>query len=318
MKKETISDVLRLEGVNAMGFGTAPKAVMMDPRLPVCAKALYAYLASFCGAGSQAFPGVKKILADLNICQDYYYKNMRLLQGYDYVRVTRRRRAGRFVQNLYTLVTRPGSDDPEPEGKKPVKPASRPCPATQDAGHFPYTARKDTVAQDSNSNRGKINRKNILPTNHKVYTEGVFGEDGTDGYETLIRKNIEYDLIITEKSKKEVDGIVRIINDALMSNAKTFRINGTDIPADCVKKRLLDIDSFDIAYILNTLDPPEEIRNIRAYLMTVLYNAPAYSEFYWNVEVRRVQREYAKRQEEKEREKELIRCMNELEAAATG
>ena len=50
------SDMLVFENAAAHGFGTIPKLVMLDPQLTPQAKAIYAYFASFAGAGTTAFP----------------------------------------------------------------------------------------------------------------------------------------------------------------------------------------------------------------------------------------------------------------------
>ena len=50
------NDMLVFENAAAHGFGTIPKLVMLDPHLTPQAKAIYAYFASFAGAGPTAFP----------------------------------------------------------------------------------------------------------------------------------------------------------------------------------------------------------------------------------------------------------------------
>ena len=70
-----LQDKLAVEGVNANGYGVMPKLVMQDKRLTIEAKSIYAYIVSFAGAGSTAFPSLRKILEDLQISEKRFYKH---------------------------------------------------------------------------------------------------------------------------------------------------------------------------------------------------------------------------------------------------
>ena len=63
--------------------------------------------------------------------------------------------------------------------------------------------------------------------------------------------------------------------DTVCSTAPAIRIRGSDIPMEAVKDRFLQLDSEHIQYVI---DAPKEtttkVNNIRAYLLTALYNAP--------------------------------------------
>lgn len=104
-----LTDLLRVQGVNAKGYGIVPKAVMQDRRLTRDAKAIYAYFCSYAGAGSTAFPSVNKICYDLGFkTEDTFRKHMNLLKSYGYIKIYRKRdEKGRWGKNIYTLVTHP-------------------------------------------------------------------------------------------------------------------------------------------------------------------------------------------------------------------
>ncbi len=105
---ENIQDILKLEGVNAKGYGIIGKIAMQDKRLSIEAKAIYAYFRSYAGAGTSAFPGVPKILADLGISENRYYRHFKQLKQYDYIRVEQvLKSGGKYSHNVYTLVDTP-------------------------------------------------------------------------------------------------------------------------------------------------------------------------------------------------------------------
>jgi len=115
----SFSDQLRIEGVNFKGFGIIPKYVMLDPDLSIEAKTIYAYFCSYAGNGNTTFPSRDKILVDLPMSKDAYYKHFRQLtdQGYITVQQDKGDRSS-FANNVYTLVSNPKKFEDKPEDTK--------------------------------------------------------------------------------------------------------------------------------------------------------------------------------------------------------
>lgn len=110
MAKSTtqVADILRVEGIMAQGYGLNPKIVMRDKRLTTTAKAIYAYISSFAGAGKQAFPNRDMMIEELQISKDTYYKHLKYLIDADYIRIERtRNKKGIYEKNIYTIVALP-------------------------------------------------------------------------------------------------------------------------------------------------------------------------------------------------------------------
>jgi hypothetical protein len=261
--EESLVDILRIEGINAKGFGSIPKIVMKDRRLPIHAKAVYAYFCSYAGAGNQAFPGREIILNDLQISKDFYYKNLKLLKDCDYIRVKREMgKGGKFGRNIYTLV---------------------PCPIAQDMVLSPCPVSPDTVVQDININRYK---KDIdLSINPKYINADTM--DRMDEYSGLIKDNIEYDMLLEQvQNKNLLKSIYVLMIDSLCSDERVFKINGVSMEARLVKRRLLELRQADISAVIVGIERmTAPIHNPRNYLLTALYNAPATSETKWAAEI---------------------------------
>lgn len=98
-----MSDTLRVKGIDSKGFGKIPKLVMQDSDLSIEAKGIYAYFASYAGAGETAFPSVSKTIHDLNIGRNRYYKHRKQLEQKRYITIERVRDNGDFERNIYTL-----------------------------------------------------------------------------------------------------------------------------------------------------------------------------------------------------------------------
>ena len=116
----SFGDQLKVEGINFKGFGILPKYVMLDPDLSIEAKTIYAYFCSFAGHGSATFPGRDKILSDLPMSKDAYYKHLRQLTDQGYITVEQQGGTSGAIygKNIYTLVSNPKKFSENPEDTK--------------------------------------------------------------------------------------------------------------------------------------------------------------------------------------------------------
>ena len=94
-------------------------------------------------------------------------------------------------------------------------------------------------------------------------------------YLELIHKNIEYPFLLQEYRKEELDELVELMVDTICSQRSVILIAGDDRPKEVVKSRLLKLDYGHIRYVLDSLNKNcSKIRNVKQYLLAVLYNAP--------------------------------------------
>lgn len=100
-------------------------------------------------------------------------------------------------------------------------------------------------------------------------------------YREQILENIEYEFI-AEAERVQVDELVNIMLDVICSKSPTVRANGGDLPIETVRSRFLSLDNSHIEYVLDALKRcSPDIHNIRAYLITTLYNAPVTIDNYY-------------------------------------
>ena len=112
--------------------------------------------------------------------------------------------------------------------------------------------------------------------------------DERSEYEEIIKENLDYDILCQDPKfdKDRFREIMDIMLDAVCSTAPTIRINGEDMPQQVVKSRFLKLDSSHIEYVFHAMkECPSNIRNIRAYLLTTLYNAPATMDNFYSAKV---------------------------------
>lgn len=87
------------------GYGSIPKRIMRDRRLSIEAKAIYAYLCSYAGGGNEAYPSVSKMITDLVISENRFYRHFELLIECGYVIKHREINENNLLgRNIYELV----------------------------------------------------------------------------------------------------------------------------------------------------------------------------------------------------------------------
>ena len=98
-----------------------------------------------------------------------------------------------------------------------------------------------------------------------------------ESYRELILENIEYDCIKQQYGtyRDDLDEIVELMVETVCAKRKTTRIAGSDFPHEVVRSRFLKLDSSHIEFVMDCLKKnTTEIRNMKQYLLTVLFNAP--------------------------------------------
>lgn len=108
--------------------------------------------------------------------------------------------------------------------------------------------------------------------------------DEIDSYRELIKENISYELLLQENPYEDelIDGYVELMTDVCCSSRPSIRISGEEIPTAVVKSRFLKLNKEHISYVMDSMrQNTTRIVNIRAYMLSALYNAPlTISQYY--------------------------------------
>ena len=92
----------------------------------------------------------------------------------------------------------------------------------------------------------------------------------------LLKRNIGYSFLAEEQpqEKEKIDLVIDLIAEAIQSKTD-LRINQRMIAYETVKEQFLSLQKEHIEYVLFVLDEnKKKITNLRAYLLSLLYNAP--------------------------------------------
>lgn len=103
-------------------------------------------------------------------------------------------------------------------------------------------------------------------------------------YRQTVKENIEFEYLCYDYERETLEGIVEIMVETLCSKAAYTRIGGQDYPTDVVKARLMKLNSQHIQYVMTALSMnTTKIHNLKAYLLTTLFNSYAtINPFYEN------------------------------------
>lgn len=107
-------------------------------------------------------------------------------------------------------------------------------------------------------------------------------------YFSVLKENISYDCLCAQNKddKGIIDDLLSIMLEVICSRKPTVRVNSEDLAAELVKNKFLKLNGEHISYVLTSLQKStSNVHNIRAYLITTLYNAPNTIDSYYQARV---------------------------------
>jgi hypothetical protein len=154
-------------------------------------------------------------------------------------------------------------------------------------------------AADSSSEQ---NRMDTIDGTTAPKTKSVRAEDMRE----IIRENIEYDVIMSNADEnglkrfspeaclqRRFEGMYNLICDIVTVPRQWVRINGENYPYEMVRERFLSLRCEHLLYVDRCLEALNvDVKNIRAYLLTALYNAPDTMENYESQDGKKFMREF--------------------------
>ena len=184
---------------------------------------------------------------------------------------------GRLVTTEFDIYESPQAGLPHGENPHRENPDVANPDVENPHGDYPAQLNTDQVITQE--------RNTLSKNNQSINLDGMDRIDERNRYEEIIRQNLDYD-ILCQDSKFDKDRfreIMDIMLDAVCSTAPTIRINGEDMPQQVVKSRFLKLNSSHIEYVFEVMNKnPSDIRNIKAYLLTALYNASLTIDNYYS------------------------------------
>ena len=185
--------------------------------------------------------------------------------------------SGKFSSNEYIIYERP--EEPEPSSENPT--TEKPMTEKPSSGNPTQLNTKKSITKKSITDLSSTDSF-PFPSGETAAgpPEANRRETDTDQmelYRDLIKENISYEILRQDMPYDcdRLDEIVELMVETVCSTRKQIRVSGSDYPAQVVKSRLLKLDSEHIRFVFDCLKQnTTRVRNIRQYLLAVLFNAP--------------------------------------------
>lgn len=146
-----------------------------------------------------------------------------------------------------------------------------------------------TNCNNTEYNETELSNTESYPSIHpdQEESDGIDEMDERCAYRQIICDNIEYGILCQSYNPDSVEELVELMLDAICTTKKYLQINGETMPAQVVKNRLLKVGYEHIQYVFFSLSKiSTKVKNIRQYMLTVLYNAPVTMNQFYDAEVR--------------------------------
>ena len=241
---------------------------LKNPELSLKAKGLLSMMLSFPDGWNYSERGLASICKE---GVDAIHSAIKELESTGYMeRHQLRGKGGRIVDTEYVIYEKPHTSDMDsPDTENPDM-------------DFP-----DAAAPEP-ENPGELNNKkpNTKKTNTQVLNTQSFtppapsqgDEDGmTDGLteKSEIRDQIEYESLLEEYSREQVDELVELMLEVQMNRGKSIRLGrDAEFPTAFVQHRFEQIGRDHIEKVLDGIkENTTAVKNTKAYLLSALFNS---------------------------------------------
>ena len=206
---------------------------------------------------------------------------VRELEGAGYIVRARERHADGTLGGIeYTILEQPREPEP-PKRENPVQVESAGDAPKRD---FPEQVKpeQENPAQLNIEEQSKEELNTDLTKSFPSFLrERKFAQEDElerrNSYRAQIMTNVDYNYLVgyTEVDRARLDELVELMLDTVCSTKSTIRMAGEELPAEVVRSRLLRLTGAHLLYVLDRVrENTTDVRHVRQYLLTALYNAP--------------------------------------------
>ena len=147
--------------------------------------------------------------------------------------------------------------------------------------------KNDSGEQDAAKQRGNKTEWNNteMSETDPFFSEKGDGVDERTRLEEYFSQSLEIELLLRlcPDDEDTIYQIVDLLVDTCSTKRKVLRIAGDDKPAEVVRSRLKKLNADHIRFVLDSLaENTAPVRNMKQYLLAMLYNAPTTMNLYLN------------------------------------
>ena len=262
---------------------------LKDRRLSLKAKGLLTVMLSLPDSWNYTLHGLTAINQE---GVDAIREAVRELEQAGYIVRTRARNAqGQLKGTVYTIYEQPQQSESQLQAA-PEQASGEPVPATpaqetpalenptqaspaQASPALAYPTQSNTYLSMKQSEKERKKEHTNGTNPHPSVSVSIQQRAAVEKLRETVRQNICYDYIVTPTNREQLDEMVELMVEVVCSKRETLRVAGNELPQAVVKSRLLKLDDGHIRFVFDCLkNNTTQVRNIKQYLLTTLYNAP--------------------------------------------
>ena len=201
------------------------------------------------------------------------------------VRHQLRDRQGRISDTEYVIYEQPQPDTAPPDTENPYM--EKPDTEKPAELNIEKSNTQKSITHGSSTDSIPFREKTAARPPERKGMDAMSASE-MENYRDLILENIEYDYLCREFStyREDLDEIVELMVETVCAKRRTTRIAGSDFPHEIVRSRFLKLDSEHIRFVMDCLQKnTTKIRNMKQYLLAVLFNAPTTISNHYTSEV---------------------------------
>ena len=149
--------------------------------------------------------------------------------------------------------------------------------------------KSSTEVQPNNTKNNNTDSSDTESINHINQNANEDEMDKIAACRKLVKDNISYQSLCQTNSlltRRMLDEIVELMVEVLVVDRQYLRISGVDYPYGLVKARFMSIGYDHVEYVLDCLSQTSsKIGNVKAYILTSLFNATATIDTYYTTAV---------------------------------
>ena len=181
-----------------------------------------------------------------------------------------------YVKNFIIQETKEQTDVQEEITNQELLQSQNQNDENHNSGNVIFTKQELLKSQCNKTNYNKTEYSDTKYNNTTPISPSKDRAMEMEGIEKILKHQIDYPALIEEQpeEKEKIDLMVNLMTEAIQ-NKTDIRINQSRTAYKTVREQLLSLQKEHIKYVLSVLrENKQKIINLRAYLLSLLYNAP--------------------------------------------
>lgn len=258
-----MADEIRIKS-NRARFSTIYHDVTSSGKLTIKEVGLFVALMRYANhETNEAFPSQKRLADELNTSVSTIRRTLESMAAKGVLMIEPRfNEKNAQTSNLYTIIDDPDLWLSELDLQNGIKKV--PVSTSTDRQISEYEA--DTS-------------DNLIYLQEKDTTSINLCQSSTEKYSIdWLKNHYDYDALVDVMDQSDADMLMHYIYDILNSKQKTMTIEGTPLMSEGVIQHILELTHEDLEFVMDKFkSSTKKIRNTKAYIRTIMYNAKAQS-----------------------------------------